>query len=96
MPLRNDTGALWENFLVSERRKYLHYNRIWANTYFWRTHAQQEIDYLEERNGKIYAYEFKWNPKRIGKAPKTFLNAYPDARFQTITPENMQEFLYRS
>jgi uncharacterized protein len=93
LALRNDTGALWENFLVIERRKYLHYNRIWANTYFWRTHAQQEIDYVEERNGKIYAYEFKWNPKKAGSPPKTFLNAYPDAGFETITPENMHSFL---
>jgi uncharacterized protein len=93
LALRNDTGALWENFLVSERRKFLHYKRIWANTYFWRTHAQQEIDYLEERNGKIYAYEFKWNPRKTAKPTKTFLNAYPEAEFTTITPENMQDFL---
>ena len=96
LALRNDTGALWENFLVCERRKFLHYNRIWANTYFWRTHAQQEIDYLEERNGKIYAYEFKWNPKKTAKPPKTFLAHYPDAEFQTITPQNMHDFLYDS
>lgn len=93
LTLRNDTGALWENFLVSERRKYLHYNRIFANTYFWRTHAQQEIDYLEERNGKLYAYEFKWNPKKAGRPSKTFSNAYPEAEFATITPENMDDFL---
>jgi uncharacterized protein len=94
LALRIDAGALWENFLVSERRKYLHYNRILANTFFWRTHAQQEIDYLEERNGKIYAYEFKWNPRKVGKPPKTFLNAYPNAEFQTITPENLNSFLF--
>ena len=93
LALRNDTGALWENFLISERRKYLHYNRIWANTYFWRTHAQQKIDYLEERNGKIYAYEFKWNARKRVRPSKTFLHGYPDAEFKTITPENMEEFL---
>jgi uncharacterized protein len=93
LAIRNDTGALWENFIVSERRKFLHYNRIWANTYFWRTHAQQEIDYLEERNGKIYAFEFKWNPKKTGRPSKTFSNAYPEAEFATITPENMYDFL---
>ena len=61
--IRQD-GILWENFLMSERMKKLHYNRISANTYFWRTKQQQEIDYVEERSGKIYAYEFNRNPKK--------------------------------
>ncbi|NOY95759.1 MAG: ATP-binding protein, partial [Chlorobi bacterium] len=59
--LRTDIGALWENFIISERIKYLHYNNIWANSYFWRTQDQQEIDYIEERDGILYAYEIKWN-----------------------------------
>lgn len=91
--MRQDAGALWENFLVSERMKYNHYNQKWCNTYFWRTHEQQEIDYLEEYDGKLHGYEFKWNPKAKARFPKTFLNAYPDSETQVITPENMDGFL---
>lgn len=57
--LRNDIGALWENFLISERIKYCNYNKLYSNKYFWRTHSGQEIDYIEERDGKLFAYEFK-------------------------------------
>jgi predicted AAA+ superfamily ATPase len=93
LALRQDTGALWENYLVSERKKYLGYNNIWANTYFWRTHAQQEIDYLEERDGILYAFEFKWNRGKNPAIPKTFTDAYPSNRFMVITPENYADFL---
>ena len=55
--LRQDKGTLWENFLVSERQKRNHYSRYFANSYFWRTHAQKEIDYIEERNGLLTAFE---------------------------------------
>jgi hypothetical protein len=91
--LRQDTGALWENFMISERVKLLAYRRIFANQYFWRTHAQQEVDYLEERNGIMKAYEFKWNPKAKVKIPSTFLQAYPEASAQVIRPDNADEFL---
>jgi hypothetical protein len=91
--LRQDTGALWENFLVSERMKLLQYKSKWANVYFWRTHAQQEIDYIEDRDGQIFAYEFKWNRRAKPKFPKTFASAYPNAKMQLITPENFEEFL---
>lgn len=91
--LRQDIGALWENFLMSERLKLLEYQRINANRYFWRTHAQQEIDYIEERNGQMNAFEFKWNPKGKGRIPNTFLHAYPGAEPHIITPENMDEFI---
>lgn len=90
---RSDIGPLWENYLVSERKKYLEYHGIDARTCFWRTHAQQEIDYIEERNGSLYAYEFKWNPNKRVKKPKVFLSAYPDAQFAVITPENYDRFL---
>lgn len=93
MELRNDKGALWENFIIGERRKYLAYHNIYVNSYFWRTTAQQEIDYIEEREGKIYAYEFKWSSHRKAKIPKTFLKAYPDAIVKIITPENFEEFV---
>lgn len=91
--LRQDIGALWENFLVSERVKLLAYSRMNVNQYFWRTHAQQEIDYIEERNGQMSAYEFKWNPKAKARISQTFLKAYPGAESKIITPENMNEFL---
>jgi predicted AAA+ superfamily ATPase len=94
-PLQNrqDTGALWENFLVSERIKYTHYHRIYANHYFWRTHAQQEIDYIEERDGKLYAFEFKWNPVKKTRFPKSFLEAYPDSVTQILTKDNFMQFI---
>lgn len=90
---RPDIGALWENFLVSERKKKLSYDGMWRNTWFWRTTDQKEIDYLEEGDGQLYAYEFKWNPKAKSKEPKQFAEAYPDSKFAVITPENMNEFL---
>ncbi len=91
--LRQDTGALWENFLVSERMKLLHYNSKWANIYFWRTHARQEIDYIEERDGQIFGYEFKWSKKAKSKFPKTFIAAYPKAKMQLITSANFEKFI---
>jgi hypothetical protein len=91
--VRQDMGALWENFMVSERIKYLRHNRIWRNTYFWRTSLQQEIDYLEEYDGKLESYEFKWSAAKTARAPKTFLEGYPEATFKVITPENYHEFL---
>ncbi len=93
LKLRNDVGALWENFLISERKKYLHYNQIYVNSYFWRTHNQQEIDYIEERDGKVYAFEFKWNKSKIVKFPKAFIENYPDNETQLITPENYTDFI---
>jgi len=91
--LRQDTGELWENFLISERMKLLQYNSKWANTYFWRTHAQQEIDYIEERDGEIFAYEFKWSKTKKAKFPKTFITAYPKAKLQLVTPANFEDFI---
>lgn len=91
--LRQDIGALWENFLVSERMKHLHYAGIWANSYFWRTAQQQEIDYLEESDGMIHAWEFKWNVKQRAFFPKTFTEKYQPASTEVITPENFETFL---
>jgi len=93
LALRADTGALWENFLVSERMKANHYNQAYGNTYFWRTHAQQEIDYLEEYDGRLHAYEFKWNPKAKARFSKSFTSAYPDASTVVISRDNFEEFL---
>jgi len=89
---RNDTGMLWENFMYMERLKTKHYKRLFSNDYFWRTYDQQEIDLIEERSGKLYAYEFKYSPKNI-KAPKAWQNAYPDSEFMVVSKENYLEFL---
>ncbi len=91
--LRSDVGALWENYLMSERIKFLHYNDYWANRYFWRTQDQQEIDYIEERDGVFYAWEFKWNTEKKVRLTKTFANAYPNHQFGVINPENYEDFL---
>lgn len=91
--LRQDTGALWENFVISERLKLLHYRQRYTNTWFWRTHAQQEIDWIEERNGKLAAYEIKWNEKRRTRITKTFTEAYPKATTEVITPATIEDFL---
>ncbi len=91
--IRNDNGALWENFIIAERIKYIRNNNIWANTYFWRTQDQQEIDYIEEREGKLYAFEFKWNPKSKARLSKTFSSAYPGTQFEVINPNNFESFL---
>lgn len=97
-PVRNrqDVGALWENFLVSERMKFTHYNHLYANRYFWRTHAQQEIDYLEDYDGQLHAYEFKWNPGKKTHFSKTFIQAYQNSKTKVINRENYHEFLSHS
>ncbi len=93
LDLRHDKGALWENFMVSERLKYTHYKEIYCNRFFWRTAAQQEIDLIEEREGKLFAFEFKWNAKKKNKAPLTFTKAYSESSFEVITPENYTEWI---
>ena len=94
LELRNDIGALWENFLISERKKYLHYNQILTNQYFWRTFDQQEIDYIEDRDGKLYVFEFKWNKNSRKKFPKIFTNTYPNNETKLITRDNIEEFIF--
>ena len=91
--MRDDIGALWENFLVSERMKMMANSGFAANSFFWRTTQQQEIDYLEERDGRIFAWEFKWNPKTRVKFSKTFLKAYPNVSTGVVTPDNIASFL---
>lgn len=90
---RTDTGALWENFVIAERMKWLRYNNKRVDRYFWRTTQQQEIDYLEEENGQFHAVEFKWNSKQKARFSKTFLNAYPIANSMVISPENIEHFV---
>jgi uncharacterized protein len=90
---RTDVGALWENFLISERIKHLNYNKIYANYWFWRTKEQKEIDWIEEFNGQICTFEFKWNPKMKVKTPKMFLENYENSTFEVIHKDNFEDFL---
>ena len=89
---RNDKGALWENFLISERIKKINYDNTLANSYFWRTKQQQEIDYVEEISGVLTGYEFKWNPKSKVKIPKSFGEAY-NSKVDIINRSNFREFI---
>jgi len=91
--LRNDVGLLWENWLMIERQKYLQHQTQRANRYFWRTYDQKEIDLIEEKSGQLHGYEFKWSLRKKPKAPKDFLNTYPNSKFKVITPENYLSFL---
>lgn len=89
---RNDKGVLWENFLISERIKKINYDNTLANSYFWRTKQQQEIDYVEEISGVLTGYEFKWNPKSKVKIPKSFGEAY-NSKVDIINRSNFREFI---
>lgn len=91
--LRNDIGQLWENYLIAERLKYQSYNKMIVNNYFWRTYNQQEVDWVEERGGKLYGYEFKWNPKKVKGAPASWKKLYPEAEFITINKDNYLDFI---
>ena len=90
--IRGDAGGLWENFMISERMKKNNYDNPFAKSYFWRTVAQQEVDYIEENSGQIMAFEFKWNEKKKGKAIKAFTDAY-QSEIKTINPVNFREFI---
>ena len=91
--LRNDTGQLWENWFISERMKFINNTQQNISRFFWRTLAQQEVDYIEDSNGTITAYECKWNAKAKGGVSKAFSNAYPTAVTHIVHPENAEEFL---
>ncbi|MBP3586168.1 MAG: ATP-binding protein [Paludibacteraceae bacterium] len=94
LEMRNDVGALWENFFISERIKRNHYQQHYCNMYFWRTQSQQEIDYIEERDGMMTVFEMKWNPKKANTTiPEAFLKAYPIKETAIITPENYLDWL---
>ena len=93
---RTDTGALWENFLISERIKFNTNRDIDFQSYFWRTTQQQEIDYIEESENKLFAFEFKWNPAKKRFLSKTFSNGYPGTPFRIISRDNIHEFMLDS
>jgi predicted AAA+ superfamily ATPase len=92
LEFRNDIGQLWENYMISERLKYQGYKKLASNNYFWRTYDQQEIDWVEERGGMLYGYEFKWNEQKV-KTPTLWKKSYPDASFQVVNKSNFEEWL---
>lgn len=90
--LRSDIGALWENFLIVERMKKNHNHNLRPNIYFWRTHQQQEIDYLEEVEGNLTGYEFKWQGDKL-RVPSAFRQGYPQARVNLVNRDNFLDFV---
>ena len=94
MEMRQDIGQLCENFMISERLKQNTIIGRQVNTYFWRTHQQQEIDYLEDAKGKLKGFEFKWKTGKY-RIPKIFLKTYPGSEVQLISKNNFQEFIQR-
>ncbi|MBS1919116.1 MAG: ATP-binding protein [Bacteroidetes bacterium] len=94
--LRNDTGQLWENWFINERMKFLNNHQKNTSRFFWRTLAQQEVDYIEDANGKITAFECKWNAKAKGNISRAFSNAYPKAVTHIVHPGNVEEFLVKT
>ena len=94
LDMRNDVGALWENFMFIERLKYRTYASFYANMYFWRTYDQQEIDLVEEYGGNFYGYEFKWSQKKPTSPPANWTRTYPNAEYTIITPENSTKFVF--
>lgn len=93
LPIRLDVGALWENFCIVERLKRNKYHRHSTSMYFWRTRTQKELDYIEETDGQLHAFEFKWNENRPFKAPQDFLAAYPGSTVERIDRSNYWRFL---
>lgn len=93
LELRNDAGALWENLMVSERVKRNAYACNFAQLFFWRTHEQQEIDLIEEQDGMLRTFEFKWNGKAKSQQPKAFSASYPNSTYEVVTPANYWEFI---
>ncbi len=93
LDLRNDTGALWENYVISERMKHNSYNVFYGKSYFWRTQQQQEVDYIEDYDGVLHAYEFKWSATKRLRLAETFSKNYPNHTFTIISPDNYQDFV---
>ena len=90
--MRNDIGQIWENYVLMERLKKQEYQNIIANNYFWRTYSQQEIDWVEEREGNLYGYEIKWKPVKV-KAPSDWQKTYKNSYFEIINRDNYLKFI---
>lgn len=93
LELREDQGQLWENYLIYERLKKQAYAMDYGSHYFWRTHSRQEIDWIEEKDGALKAYEFKWAMQGKAKIPQAWLKGYPDASFEIIDRSNYMDFI---
>lgn len=93
LDLRNDISGLWENYLISERMKHNAYNAFYGKSYFWRTKQQQEVDYIEDYDGVLHAYEFKWSSTKQPRLTETFAKNYPDHTFTVVNPDNYQDFV---
>ncbi len=91
--LRPDVGALWENYVISERLKHNAYSSFYGKSYFWRTQLQQEVDYVEDIDGALHAYEFKWSKTKQPRLTETFAKNYPDHTFEVVSPDNYQDFV---
>ena len=91
--LRDDIGSIWENYLVMERLKKQEYTGMSCANYFWRTYDKKEVDWVEEREGRLFAYEFKWSPSAKAGPPGGFMRAYPDAHFERVDHENYLKFI---
>jgi predicted AAA+ superfamily ATPase len=89
---RDDIGNLWENYLAIERLKKQQYQRIWSHNFFWRTYDQKEIDWVEEREGSLFGYEFKWGDTTV-RAPRLWLDTYPEAAFECVNQSNYLTFI---
>jgi len=92
LELRDDGGMLWENFLITERLKKQAYRGLHANNYFWRTWDQKEVDFIEEREGRLFGYEFKWGSRKTA-APREWLETYAGSEFTVINRENYLDFV---
>lgn len=90
---RNDAGQLWENFVFIERLKHRTYQSIYGNMYFWRTYNQQEIDLVEERDGRLHGYEMKWSTAKTPNPPASWLEGYPGSSYEVISPDNYQKII---
>ncbi|NGX54496.1 MAG: hypothetical protein KR126chlam2_00107 [Chlamydiae bacterium] len=90
--VRNDVGEVWENYLIMERLKKQHYHQIYANNYFWRTYDQKEIDWIEESEGELHGFEFKWKNRKV-KAPALWQKTYPESTFEVISQDNYLDFI---
>ena len=90
---RDDIGALWENFMVVERRKFMTYSGHRIPLYFWRTYSQQELDWVEERDGGLFGYECKWSTRKRVKAPREWMDNYHNAEFTVVTPDSGYELI---
>jgi predicted AAA+ superfamily ATPase len=93
LDMRDDVGMLWENFIISERLKHRAYSKIYGSSSFWRTYMGQEIDLVEERDGKLSGYEFKWSDKKLPLPPREWVDAYPEANYAVINRTNYLHFV---